>query len=308
MAGSVSPDWLRVGLLVILLGVLMVRLVHLMFQQRKKDAVARERPNAANRLIDDEIEGDRDDSSRVGEGVGEQELGEIQAPTTTAGNNEPSNTPSFGYEPTAERSHAAKGRDAGDDLVKEGVAGTAPPRPCLASMDIHDAHPANSKPQYPVNFIVIAVVVFCVQLMFSILRSGTVGVAACGSGAFIGIIVAAVVWNTFASFATRSYLTYLRSHNDRGNLPPSVTPFLWTPLTTILFPISALVAGGAAAWFGIGGGMVLNSLLLESEIVPAAVSATGGVATMMTALQSTAIFIVDGELQWDYALVLLAIV
>lgn len=51
--------------------------------------------------------------------------------------------------------------------------------------------------------------------------------------------------------------------------------------------------------------MVLNSLLLESKLVPAAVSATGGLSTMMTALQSTAIFLVDGELRWDYALVML---
>lgn len=287
MAGSVSPDWLRVGMLAILLGALMVRLIQRLMLQRKKDAEAKA------------LRKERQIAPSEPASASNGTSGSVEMPSVSEASND-----------TASPQSMENGESGAAEMEMESPAAATTPTEeeevDLAAMDLHSTHPANGKSQYPVVFILIAVTVFCVQLMFSVIRSDTVGVISCGSGAYVGVIVAAVVWNACASFATRLYLVHLRKRNKEGHRPPSVTPFHWSPVTTMVFPVLSLVAGGAASWFGIGGGMILNSLLLESKIVPAAVSATGGMSTMMTALQSAAIFLVDGELQWDYSLVMLA--
>ena len=333
MAGDVSPDWFRVAMLVLLLGALMVRLIFLMIHQRRRDARARSAvrsaaahhhpPHQSNNEPVAASAGGGTTTAQEGEHEGDEMMsGELEGNEEVA---PPIVTPADVFYGPVLSPGDASGElvDKADDglnlpaepVVDVSIATSTMPEAAtgeeeeevdLAKMELGSKHPNNSRPQYPVIFILVAVLVFCMQLMFSILRSKSAGVAKCGSGAYVGIIVAAVVWNTLVALAVRAYLVHLRSRHAKGELPPSVTPFEWNPLTTIVFPVFSLVAGGAASWFGIGGGMILNSLFLEAKIVPAAVSATGGLATMMTALQSAAIFIVDGQLPWDYGLVVLA--
>jgi uncharacterized membrane protein YfcA len=57
---------------------------------------------------------------------------------------------------------------------------------------------------------------------------------------------------------------------------------------------------------GIGGGLVLSSLLLEAGLAPAHASATSGLATLLIASQSVITLIIGDKLRADYGILCFA--
>ncbi len=75
----------------------------------------------------------------------------------------------------------------------------------------------------------------------------------------------------------------------------------WNPINTIVYPCICFFAGFFAGMFGIGGGVVKGPLMLQMGVHPLVASATVAVMIMFTSVSATAMFIVFGTLQWDYA-------
>ena len=160
------------------------------------------------------------------------------------------------------------------------------------------------KPQYPSGWLLLIIVVFFLQLGSSILKGTKANLVECNSAGFWGIIAAAIVYNTLITYGVRRHLKNLRRQVLLGELDESTVPFKWNKKTTILFPALSVAAGGAASMLGIGGGLVLNFLLLEAGLIPEQASATSGMATFLVALESATNFWLQGELRYDYGLMM----
>ncbi|KAG5494538.1 hypothetical protein JIQ42_02147 [Leishmania sp. Namibia] len=148
------------------------------------------------------------------------------------------------------------------------------------------------QPQYPKQEIAMNVACLLVVLLFGILRVYSV----CGGFMYWLSSLVPLTFLGVVFYFNREKLRQLEESD-----PEQVT-FAWTRQTTLLYPMAAVVAGAAAAVFGIGGGLVLGFVLNEVGIVPQEASVTGGMATFFIAVSSVLELIITSRLENDFGI------
>lgn len=308
MGGKIAPDWLRVLLLVIMLGGIMYRLadrIKKLKQQSSNSAAASPTPspnggahNGTAAEFREEAEEMQRQIKALYNALGvanqsppldDEELDVLEDVSVVCGDRiappfegsiVKTKNPNVSHQPSRE-----------DDSTKP---------------DSDKAAGEVGKPQYPVKLFALTALIFFAQLFLAYIKTPSSGFVACGSAGYFLIVVIAVTWNSSLSLAFRAYLKGLHDRVVEGTLPASAVPFIWSAKTTVIFPAVSVVAGAAASMFGIGGGMILNFLLLEAGISPEATSATGGAATFLVATQAALLFLIQGQLRLDYGIMLFA--
>jgi uncharacterized membrane protein YfcA len=75
----------------------------------------------------------------------------------------------------------------------------------------------------------------------------------------------------------------------------------WTDKRTYITMVVALGAGTLSSLLGVGGGMLVNPLLLELGVAPDCTAATSSLMILFTSISAIAQYGVLGRIQWDYA-------
>eukprot|EP00007_Cunea_sp_BSH-02190019_P008149 CAMPEP_0174233258 /NCGR_PEP_ID=MMETSP0417-20130205/3343_1 /TAXON_ID=242541 /ORGANISM="Mayorella sp, Strain BSH-02190019" /LENGTH=570 /DNA_ID=CAMNT_0015311435 /DNA_START=144 /DNA_END=1852 /DNA_ORIENTATION=+ len=101
-------------------------------------------------------------------------------------------------------------------------------------------------------------------------------------------------------FAYRLYHLHLRKIAVGFQYLPG--DIQWTQKTLIVLPSLSTLAGVAAGFLGIGGGMVKGPLMLHYDMIPQVASATSAFMIIFTSSSTTIQFLVLGRLPLDYAL------
>eukprot|EP00331_Platyophrya_macrostoma_P026328 CAMPEP_0176462162 /NCGR_PEP_ID=MMETSP0127-20121128/35098_1 /TAXON_ID=938130 /ORGANISM="Platyophrya macrostoma, Strain WH" /LENGTH=463 /DNA_ID=CAMNT_0017854017 /DNA_START=195 /DNA_END=1586 /DNA_ORIENTATION=+ len=233
MGNKVSPDWLRVVLLITLFTYVLFRLIQRILHQRARDREAK--------LV------------------------------------------------------AERQREDSDDVEKILEINKTVNSPLLSPEKVEE------KPQHPIRWQLWTAFVFGVFFAISYVKQNVVE---CGSYWYIVVVAGSFVVGCSLTGFVRLHLGSLLRKIVAGEAEACVVPFKWNVLTTIVFPLICVVAGFAASMLGIGGGLVFSSLLLEAGLTPEAASATGGLATLLVAVQSAADFVLVNELRYDYGLMM----
>ena len=132
------------------------------------------------------------------------------------------------------------------------------------------------------------------------------GIRACSAGYWLLFAAIFPVFITVVAIVARSlYVEYTK--RVACGFPFLEGDLQLTKKRTILLPIFSTVAGIAASFLGIGGGMVLGPLMLELGMSPDVVSATSALLILLSAVASVVQFVILGRIIVDYGLVLLAI-
>lgn len=154
-------------------------------------------------------------------------------------------------------------------------------------------------PQFPPTEIFMCFLSFAVLLAANALRQEFTD---CGSNEYWIAFGAPIAF--LAGMYVIAWLRFNKVWQDikAGVVPMENMPFKWSRKTSILFPMIAVTAGGAASMLGIGGGLVLSFLLLEAGLVPEEGSSTSGIATMLVACEAALQFVMQKALPWDYGL------
>lgn len=109
----------------------------------------------------------------------------------------------------------------------------------------------------------------------------------CGSTVFYGLIIGSLVFAISVGLYT-SYAT-AQSYHERQRLDYPFAEgdvhYAWRGL--VLYPLGGALAGVAAAYIGIGGGMVKTPLMLDMGMVPQVVTATSSFMILFTSASST---------------------
>lgn len=125
----------------------------------------------------------------------------------------------------------------------------------------------------------------------------------CGSGLFWGMLFVGILVNLAVFALYRFRMAQLAAQIEKGELHRLWLPFAWTPNKSIGAPLLSFAAGFTASLAGIGGGLLLNPLMLEVGLSNTRSSATGNVITALIALQSMLVAAGDIDPQLDYTLV-----
>ncbi|KEG14758.1 hypothetical protein DQ04_00321270 [Trypanosoma grayi] len=182
-----------------------------------------------------------------------------------------------------------------DHNTAEGSGSTSVPAEERGQFEVgtETVSPEFTQPQFPPLEIICVLTSFIVNVGFNTWRSKTI----CGGAVYIACLCVPVVVNIALFLWSRLRLSRMDQH---------LVTFTWNYSITILYPLVALIAGGAAAMLGIGGGLVLNFVLYEAGFIPEEASLTGGVVTFFLAFSSALDLLMGGQLLIDYGLVLFA--
>ena len=155
-------------------------------------------------------------------------------------------------------------------------------------------------------FLILVLFAF---MMISVIIEGSkglpslVGVELCSGGywlsfaSFIAICAIIVVINArdISFLATEKRLLGIKLTKDDVD---------WTWQKIMKYSIYGTIAGILSAIFGIGGGMILSPVLLQLEMEPEVVAATGALFVLFTTASSTFILMYEGYLITSYAIAL----
>jgi uncharacterized membrane protein YfcA len=174
---------------------------------------------------------------------------------------------------------ADRGTDYGSDAGRRTpVAAAAAP----AEVDNNrgEAGPEAKPPALELLLLAICAVVssLCAALMF---LPGT----RCGGFRFWAYFFTALLVNALVSIGYRMHLQTRQHRIEAGMEDPGVITFNWTFTSVWVLPNVAGVAGFGSSLLGIGGGSILNPLLLEVGLEADESSATSGLATALIAVQ-----------------------
>lgn len=75
----------------------------------------------------------------------------------------------------------------------------------------------------------------------------------------------------------------------------------WTERRTYITMVVATCAGCLSSLLGVGGGMLINPLLLEMGVAPDCTAATSSLMILFTSISAVAQYGIIGRIQWDYA-------
>jgi uncharacterized membrane protein YfcA len=163
-----------------------------------------------------------------------------------------------------------------------------------------------SEPAFDVAALVISLVlVTAVSVLKGPNRERSPLHVRCGSREYWALLFLQLLLLLGVSLGIRR--TLLKRHERRKAckrwdfLPDDV---VWTPSSSIQYPLLCAVAGLCAGLFGIGGGIVKGPLMLEMGMQPTVASATSSFMIFFTALSATLQFAMLGDIRLGYAGVL----
>lgn len=93
-------------------------------------------------------------------------------------------------------------------------------------------------------------------------------------------------------------LYHVKRHVGFQFLPSDIE---WTPKRTYITMAVATGAGCLSSLLGVGGGMLINPLLLEMGVAPDCTAATSSLMILFTSISAVAQYGIIGRIQWDYA-------
>lgn len=99
------------------------------------------------------------------------------------------------------------------------------------------------------------------------------------AGGGLGLLTLFIAW--------RIWVWYVARQVARGEMPSHAQQIPPTWSATVVYPVLSLAAGFCSSTVGVGGGTLINPLLIEAGLKPEEASATGGMFTFLIALGST---------------------
>eukprot|EP00762_Andalucia_godoyi_P002447 ANDGO_02758.mRNA.1 hypothetical protein ENU1_147930 len=120
-------------------------------------------------------------------------------------------------------------------------------------------------------------------------------VPSCSPSYWLLTVLAIPVAVSATLFAIKNMATQMRKYG------PTALHMHWTPKTFTASPILAFLGGILTSYIGVGGGIVLNPLLMELGEDPTVASATSAYTILWTASSTTLQFAILGALTPDYA-------
>jgi uncharacterized membrane protein YfcA len=128
----------------------------------------------------------------------------------------------------------------------------------------------------------------------------------CGDAGYVLLLVLQLALLLGVAVYVRS--TVLRRHARRKSAGYTFLDdgVLWSPRSTLVYPLLCSVAGLCAGLFGIGGGVVKAPLMIELGLLPQVASATSAYMIFFTSASATLQFAMLGELRAGYACALFA--
>jgi uncharacterized membrane protein YfcA len=327
LLGKVIPDWLRVVLLMGLLGVLSVRVVKKAITQYRREGTRSITRSADQGQDGSELKDNAEATSTpppqlvlrkqakhdVMAAGGATPNGTTKAevfsetessaayPKNNAGNQQrqPSQLDLHGDQPG---SGSPQGKPQGTSIDFSSMASNGKGKEELEEddelVDLTQDHPTEGLPQFPKKEILLCATMFSVLLGCNAAREIYTG---CGTKEYfffnaLSTVVLLLIF-CFVYIGLRRRWVLIRSGVVLDDLP-----FTWSTLTTIVIPGLAVTAGAAAALLGIGGGLVLSALLFEAKLNPESASATSSVATLLVAFESALQFLLMDTLRIDYGI------
>ncbi|EPY19500.1 hypothetical protein STCU_09421 [Strigomonas culicis] len=165
------------------------------------------------------------------------------------------------------------------------------------------------QPQYPVYELSTNFGCFFVLLTFNILRS----YATCSSFWYWMCVLVPVAGLSGCFYYSRARLERMaRATVDNLDVQDPSRPvnedsplltFAWNTYNNFYWPLVAVFAGAAAAMLGIGGALVLGSVLYEVGLTPSEASVTSGMSTFFFAFSAALQLLVSGSLVVDFGIV-----
>ncbi|KAL5972818.1 hypothetical protein ACLOJK_039624 [Asimina triloba] len=129
------------------------------------------------------------------------------------------------------------------------------------------------------------------------------GIKACGAGYWIVSslqIPLAVVFTAFVLYQKDS--PHSPSNQREAATPPRIEPW-----SKVVFPVMALLSGVLGGLFGIGGGMLINPVLLQMGIPPQITAATSSFMVLFSSSMSSVQYLLLGMKHVDEALIFAAV-
>jgi uncharacterized membrane protein YfcA len=119
-----------------------------------------------------------------------------------------------------------------------------------------------------------------------------------------------VYWIIFASFIllciTLALLTYVKVRTEQRNKRKDDSTFNITSdkAATMINGIFLIcfLGGIISGMLGVGGGIIMTPLMLEIGVSPKVASSSANFLLVFTSLASSILFILSGQVIWDYAL------
>jgi uncharacterized membrane protein YfcA len=153
--------------------------------------------------------------------------------------------------------------------------------------------------RFPIDCFLVLLTVWSIFLLLSLLRK--LVVPTCSVSYWMLTLLAVPVTIVAWYIAGKQVLKKLQK------LGPSASHLQWTVKDIVVAPALAAAGGVLTSFIGVGGGMVLNPLLLEYGAVATVASATSAYTILWTASSTTLQFAIMGTLKFDYGIWFIAV-
>ena len=125
----------------------------------------------------------------------------------------------------------------------------------------------------------------------------------CGSVAFWVVHVIMLAFLIASAWAAQTYLMMQHEMKELVRFDYVHGDIKWDSKGATVYPFLFCGAGTFAGMFGIGGGMIIVPLLLNTGVHPTVAVATASCMILFTSFAASTSFTIFGLLLWDYALV-----
>ena len=156
------------------------------------------------------------------------------------------------------------------------------------------------RPQVPWDVARQLAFVWCLVLAASLGRRR----AGCGTAAYWMVLLALTA--AIAVQTRRTGQSFLQRHTARvaARYEYCEGEVIWDDGSIVRLPVGCVVAGVMAGMLGVGGGMVMQPLMLEIGLLPDVASATAAFMMLFTASSTTLQFTLLGMVDWERNFVL----
>jgi uncharacterized membrane protein YfcA len=161
----------------------------------------------------------------------------------------------------------------------------------------------------PIGKLILCFVILFGITLHSIFLGGkggpsVVGIRTCSAPYWI------VLWGIFPFLLIGSWfigrdLVNRYHHKVRYGFQFLDSDIQWTPRLTYITMVVAVGAGVLSSLLGVGGGMLINPLMLTLGVAPDCTAATSSLMILFTAISAIAQYALLGRIQWDYGILLL---
>ncbi|KAL6061845.1 Membrane transporter protein, variant 2 [Balamuthia mandrillaris] len=143
-------------------------------------------------------------------------------------------------------------------------------------------------------------------IVFSILKGGgtekSIAGIECGSLVYWLVIFLSVSYLLLLTWIYGRRLLRIQKKKDAHHYQYAEGDIKWTLRNVTLFPVFSVLAGLAAGYLGIGGGMVKGPLMLEMGVLPYVAVSTSAFMIIFTSSATTIQYLILGALPWGMGL------